>query len=160
MMIEKLKEHDIIDPKTDKVIGKIGCDLREIMDKLNELCDTVNTIQTEREAERFEIQEWIGILEATRKSVNIHEKQIDELQMKVEPEKCEAPVDPYTEQRKWIGCICRFWNDESLEDSMYGELVNIANVPHEKCPFQCGYGEWYSYCEPVKPDDPIIYKRW
>lgn len=88
-MIKKLKEHDIIDPKTDKVIGKIGCDLREIMDKLNELVDAVNTIQKEREAERFEIQEWIGILEAVRKSVNVHEKQIDELQMKLEPEKCE-----------------------------------------------------------------------
>lgn len=89
-MLEKLKEHDIIDPKTDKVIGKIGCDLREIMDKLNELVDAVNTIQKEREAEWFEIQEWIGILEAVRKSVNTHEKQIDELQMKAEPEKCET----------------------------------------------------------------------
>ena len=44
-MIKKLKEHDIIDPKTDKVIGKIGCDLREIMDKLNELVDAVNILQ-------------------------------------------------------------------------------------------------------------------
>ena len=92
-MIEKLKEHDIIDPKTDKVIGKIGCDLREIMDKLNELVDTINTIQKERESEWFEIQEWIGILEAVRKSVNVHEKQIDELQMKAEPEKCENPSE-------------------------------------------------------------------
>lgn len=92
-MIKKLKEHDIIDPKTDKVIGKIGCDLREIMDKLNEVIDAVNTIQKEREAEWFEIQEWIGILEAVRKSVNIHEKQIDELQMKVEPEKCKTPPE-------------------------------------------------------------------
>lgn len=38
--------------------------------KINELCDTINTIQKEREAERFEIQEWIGIIEAVRKSVN------------------------------------------------------------------------------------------
>lgn len=43
-MIEKLKEHDIVDPKTDKVIGKIGCDLREIMDKLNEMVDAVNEL--------------------------------------------------------------------------------------------------------------------
>ena len=58
-----------------------------IQDKINELVDAVNAIQKEREAERFEIQEWIGILEAVRKSVNVHEKQIDDLQMKVNPEK-------------------------------------------------------------------------
>lgn len=65
----------------------------EMQHKINELCDIINTIQKEREAERFEIQEWIGILEAVRQSVNIHEKQIDELQMKVEPEKCEIPAE-------------------------------------------------------------------
>ena len=101
-MLEKLKEHDIIDPKTDKVIGKIGCDLREIMDKLNELVDAVNTIQKEREAERFEIQEWIGILEAVRKSVNVHEKQIDELQAtisKMENVERSENVQPVAETR-------------------------------------------------------------
>ena len=41
-MIEKLKEHDVIDPKTGNVIGTIGCDLREIMDKLNEVIDAAN----------------------------------------------------------------------------------------------------------------------
>lgn len=51
-MIEKLKEHDIIDPKTNKVIGKIGCDLREIMDKLNELVDAVNGILAVQEEYR------------------------------------------------------------------------------------------------------------
>ena len=38
--------------------------------KINELVDAVNAIQKEREAEKFEIQEWIDILEAVRKSVN------------------------------------------------------------------------------------------
>lgn len=65
----------------------------ECLEKLNEVIDDVNAIQKEREAERFEIQAWIGILEAVRKSVNIHEKQIDELQMKLEPEKCETPAE-------------------------------------------------------------------
>ena len=48
-MIKKLKEHDVIDPKTDKIIGTIGCDLREIMDKLNEVIDAVNKLQTRPE---------------------------------------------------------------------------------------------------------------
>lgn len=46
-MIEKLKEHDVIDPKTGNVIGKIGCDLREIIDKLNEVIDAANELQTQ-----------------------------------------------------------------------------------------------------------------
>ena len=68
-------------------------DKHSLFNKINELVDAVNTIQKEREAEWFEIQEWIGILEAVRKSVNVHEKQIDELQMKVEPEKCKIPAE-------------------------------------------------------------------
>ena len=48
--------------------------------KINELVDAVNAVQKKREAERLEIQEWIGILETVRKSVDTHEKQIDELQ--------------------------------------------------------------------------------
>lgn len=161
-MIKKLKEHDIIDPKTDKVIGKIGCDLREIMDKLNELVDAVNTIQKEREAERSEIQEWIGILEAVRKSVNVHEKQIDELQMKVEPEKCETkkdikkePLDRYIKQRRWVGKLCKF------EGENYGILKEIgcSNTKHvwRDGAFRSSDGYWYNNCEPVKPDSELIY---
>lgn len=74
-------------------------DTTALVEKINELCDIINTIQKEREAERFEIQEWIGILEAVRKSVNIHEKQIDELQMKVEPKKCEIPAENATNSK-------------------------------------------------------------
>lgn len=123
--------------------------------KINELCDIINTIQKEREAERFEIQEWIGILEAVRKSVNIHEKQIDELQMKLEPEKCETPVDPYAEQRKWIGCICRFWfdNPDNTALDYLGKIQTGENGIEY-------YGketyDWFPHCEPVSED--LIYK--
>lgn len=99
-MIEKLKQvvkgfDDV--PAMPKSI--------EFFNKINELIDTINTIQNERELERFEIQEWIGIIEAVRKSVNVHEKQIDELQMKAEPEKCEAPADPYAEFTELCGAL-------------------------------------------------------
>ena len=85
-MIEKVKITTNMQPQTEleKSILRV---FNGVATKLNEIIDTVNAIQKEREAERFEIQEWIGILEAVRKSVNVHEKQIDELQMKVEPEK-------------------------------------------------------------------------
>lgn len=126
--------------------------------KINEVIDAVNTIQKEREAERFEIQEWIGILEEVRKSVNIHEKQIDELQMKLEPEKCETPVDPFAEQRKWIGKLCRFW-DTNIGENVWGILGGIDFSENEKYPYWCDQlQEQYQNCEPVKPDDAIIYK--
>lgn len=125
------------------------------LDKINELVDAVNTIQKEREAERFEIQEWIGILEAVRKSVNIHEKQIDELQMKLEPEKCE-PADPYAEQRKWIGKVCRFWNfkDGAVDIGVLKAIDNLKpTIPYIN-DIDCSY----RYCEPISLDDDIIFK--
>ena len=151
----------------------------ELANKINELVDAVNAIQKEREAERFEIQEWIGILEAVRKSVNkletmakntntvleslvqennIHEKQIDELQMKAEPEKCEAPTDPYAEQRKWIGKLCRFW-DGKEEEKVFGILTTIDSDCglSDMCPYWNDTTKnWFEHCEPVKDD--IIYK--
>ena len=124
--------------------------------KINELVDAVNAIQKEREAERFEIQEWIGILEAVRKSVNVHEKQIDELQMKLEPEKCETPVDPFAEQRQWIGCLCRFRHGLGVAPT-YGILGTIS--PDSDFPYyKKDTDTYWKYCEPVKPDDDIIYK--
>lgn len=141
--------------------------------KINELVDAVNTIQKEREAERFEIQEWIAILEAVRKSVNVHEKQIDELQMKLEPEKCEPAEngncakiaqgfknlqDPYAEQCKWIGRLCKFWNEDKT-DCEYGILEVIDDEERDNKPYWNDSSNlWFSHCEPVKPDDDIIFK--
>lgn len=146
---------------------------REVMcDKINELVDAVNTIQKEREAERFEIQEWIGILEAVRKSVNVHEKQIDELQMKVEPEKCETrsenvQSDAKTRSEnvqdptKWLGKLCKFWDgDEQMSHLCWGILYTIT--PTSPVPFCCSLGDGvtsdYEHCEPVLPTDNAIYK--
>lgn len=126
-----------------------------VLNKLNEVVDAVNIIQKEREAERFEIQEWIGILEAVRKSVNIHEKQIDELQMKLEPEKCE-PDDPYTEQRNWIGKVCKFWDNLDVNYS----LALLAKIREkDPMPFEDYRGNQWYHCEPVSLDDDIIYKK-
>lgn len=151
--------------------------------KINELVDAVNKLQEEAEnnariradhehkieefqAKDEEIAEWIDILEAVRKSVNVHEKQIDELQMKLEPEKCDIPdsddaiqevihSDPYAEQRKWIGTLCEFW-DYDGEEKWFSILEHIdKNSPYQ----YCASGDWwYKHCEPVKPDDDIIYK--
>lgn len=149
-MLEKLREQDLR-------LGYIEPE-EVLLKKINEIVDAVNTIQKEREAERFEIQEWIGILEAVRKSVNVHEKQIDELQMKLEPEKCEKPVDQYAEQQKWVGCVCRFWFDNPDNTVLdYLSKIQTGENGIEYCGKETY--NWFPHCEPVKQDDKIIYKE-
>lgn len=155
-MIEKLEKHIIGENAPGMVSLMVAPTAEQQVDKINELCDVINTIQKEREAEWFEIKEWIGILEAVRKSVNVHEKQIDKLQMKTEPEKCEPPVDSYTEQRKWIGKLC--WYKLCEEDTWkVGRLEKIQENADAGYPFVFD-GLCYKICEPVKPDDDIVYK--
>ena len=156
-MIEKLSEYKITKRDGDYINADNNTQIiNTLVCKINELVDAVNTIQKEREAERFEIQEWIGILEAVHKSVNVHEKQIDELQMKVEPEKCETPADQYSEQRKWIGKLC--WYKLCEGDTWkVGRLEKIQENADAGYPFVFD-GLCYKICEPVKPDDDIIFK--
>lgn len=97
----------------EKFDDQNGFCMGDCMDKINEVIDAVNTIQKERETEWFEIKEWIDILEAVRKSVNIHEKQIDELQMKLEPEKCKTPAENVPGPIKLYVCA---------DGSVYGNL--------------------------------------
>jgi hypothetical protein len=148
------------------------CRLRqEYGQKINELCDVINTIQKEREAEWFEIQEWIGILEAVRKSVNIHEKQIDKLQttnthiqndlyeMRHSNTKTRAEnmQDKFAEQRQWIGCVCRFWFDNP-NDTLLDYLDKIQTGKNGVEYYAKESGDWFPHCEPVLPTDNAIYK--
>ena len=131
----------------------------KVINKINELVDAVNAIQKEREAERFEIQEWIGIVCDLRSRVPVVESRVSILEEHAHPTATTEPADPYAEQRKWRGKLCKFWDDsDEPENCVYDVLYNIFDLHHEYCPFQCGNGEWYEYCEPVKPDDDIIYR--
>ena len=167
-MIEKLDRHI----KTEENGVRISCPptQADCIDKINELVDTINSIQKEREAERFEIQEWIGIIEAVRKSVNkhrklidtlveennIHEEQIDELQMKVEPEKCETSSENVQDPTKWLGKLCKFWDDNYKITKHFGILTRIDETAI--VPYEAENGFWYCACEPINPTDSIIYK--
>lgn len=92
--------------------------------------------------------------------------QIDELQMKLEAEKCDIPdgddiiqevihADPYAEQRKWIGKVCKFWDNL---DNTYSLALLVKIIEKEPMPFEDYRGNQWHHCEPVKPDDDIIYK--
>lgn len=142
-MIEKLKLYSLA-PSGFKH------DEYKVQEKINELIDIVNALVEEN---------------------NIHEEQIDELQMKLEPEKCETPAermigsiffdkiegkmnpepaDKFAEQRKWIGKLCRFW--DFVEDRCYFDTLKGIT---DKCLFIGHYGFW-EHCEPVSED--MIYK--
>ena len=84
---------------------------------------------------------------------------INAITIDVDGTKCidgsKAPADPYAEQCKWIGKLCKFW-DYDDEEKWFSMLEYIdKNSPY---PY-CASGDWwYKHCEPVKPDDDIIYK--
>ena len=66
------------------------------------------------------------------------------------------PADPYAEQCKWIGCLCRFWNfkDGAVDIGILKAIDNLKpTIPYIN-DIDCSY----AFCEPVKPTDSIIYK--
>lgn len=63
-------------------------------------------------------------------------------------------VDPYAEQRKWEGKLCWFW-DEYPEDKIV-DVLSCIDIS-DKYPY-VAHQVHYKHCEPVKPDDDIIYK--
>ena len=97
-----------------------------VLIKINELVDAVNNLQTS----------------------NAHiQKDLCEMRHP------EAKVDPYAEQRKWIGKLCKFWDDDP-NNYIFDKLKEITFAG---CYIKES-GFMYEHCEPVKPDDDIIYK--
>lgn len=54
---------------------------------------------------------------------------------------------------KLVGKLCRFY-DKPTDRKIYGLLAYMANGVFAVC----GTTRTYSYCEPVRPDDDVIYK--
>ena len=104
----------------------------KLNEKLNEVIDAVNEIMTWR----FETD--------------------DDSDWHDDPKHREQPADPYAEQRKWIGKLCRFWNFDGGKIDL-GILKSIDERKHT-IPYLNDLDCSYAYCEPVKPDDDIIYK--
>lgn len=169
-MIEKLKV--VLKPEDWKLpVDELEmCCLKNLLSKVDELVDAVNGILDYAPLEMAQKAEPKTPAEnvqpdAETRPVNVLKwirGDDDEVQRYAAVARGfknlrKEPTDPYAEQRKWIGKLCKFWNDDGILDGVqYGELVNIWDT--DDCPFQCGNGEWWEYCEPVKPDDDIIYK--
>lgn len=109
-----------------------------IINKINELVDAVNELQENQNTY------WTDIAELKK-------------ELQTRPENVQ---DRFAEQRKWVGKLCKFWFADA-EHPTFGILDFVDAGPHPE-PFHtdCGESEqgWYPHCEPVKPDDDIIYR--
>ena len=105
----------------------------DCINKINELVDAVNELQKHEEQ---------------------HLDLLTELnEMRLHQNK--APADPYAEQRKWIGKLCKFWDNL---DTNYSLAILEKIIEKEPMPFEDYRGNQWYHCEPVLPDDDIIYK--
>ena len=138
------------------MIGKVDIDYSSLLqqeygEKINELIDAANEYEEDRE----EIKAWIAIVSDLRSRVPVVESRVAILEEHAHPT-AKTPDDPYTEQRKWVGKLCRFWDDDYKTTKHIGILTRIDETAIVK--YKADNLLWYCACEPVKPDDDIIYK--
>lgn len=72
-------------------------------------------------------------------------------------EENKMPVDPYVEQRRWIGCVCRFWCDNP-DDTVLDYLDKIQTGENGIKYYGKETYDWFPHCEPILPTDNTIYK--
>ena len=103
----------------------------------NQLVDAVNHIKEEYDIQIAELERRITALD--------------------DPTYHEAETDPYAEQRKWIGKLCWY---KLCEGDVWkvGRLEELQENADAGYPFVFD-GLCYKICEPVKPDDDIIFKE-
>lgn len=105
--------------------------------KINELVDAVNELKKHEE-------QHLDLL------TQLNEMRLQNTQ--------KAEFDPYEEQRKWIGKLCRFWDDDAFitsKDWAFGILTSIdKGMQYQYC---CNVNCNFKHCEPVKPNDNAIY---
>lgn len=131
------------------------CRLRqEYGKKINEIIDGLHELKAL-------YKEHDKLFTAAIESINVHEKQIDKLQMMLEPKKCEPRPenvqDLYEIQRKWVGCVCRFWFDNP-DDTVLDYLGKIQTGEKGIEYYGKETYDWFPHCEPILPKDNAIYK--
>lgn len=126
--------------------------------KINELVDTINKLETMAKNTNT-------VLKSLVEENNIHEKQIDELQMKVDVlfsrfdmislalEKKNAR--PHKEQQDWLGHIVEYGNAD--DGFKYGILTNIDDT-FSAFPYEIDNGR-DATADCWLPDESLFYKR-
>ena len=117
----------------------------DIQEKINELIDTVNELQETCKS----CDNQIGIL-----AEQIAKIQHDNSE---KANRQENVQDKFAEQHRWLGKLCKFWDDGNT-NFICGILTSIDTVTFKEPQFVCNDEYDYEHCEPIKPDDDIIYK--
>lgn len=149
-MLEKLDVIKHTDNLYDKngFITNVACG-EIVINKINDLCDAVNELQLAKDVmfNRIDmLNNAICDMRNATENTPISKKE------KVEP------ADPYAEQRKWIGKLCKFWDNDDTQQLSYGVLTKIDTESGFGVQYCCNDEYDYDDCQPVKPDDDIIYK--
>ena len=140
-MIEKLSVQEIETSTGSEytITERIPATQEQIHDKINELVDAVNSL-------RDDCNLLMGYIAPEDKCEPAENRQ---------SAKIAHPDDPYNEQR-WVGCLCKLWTGDGLV--RYGILRGVAlNRKKTNYPYQA-LSTSFEHCEPVKPDDDIIFK--
>lgn len=153
IMIEKLNKHLASNINSCNMSQNImvACTAIEKINELVEFCNDIGNARSFLKRHEEQIKKLNDAVYESGKDIAFLRRKVLELGYK-EPE----PADPYAEQRKWIGKACWFW-DGGAKTRAFGKL-NQVDTEYNDAPFQTNFGQWYEHCEPVKPDDDIIYK--
>ena len=144
-MIEKLKtinpfDETEIDMDVNSVAGLVY-ENTPLVQKINELVDAVNALVYEYDKD----SDWYD-----------GQTRPENVQPDAES-RPENVQDKFAEQRKWVGKVCWFWDDDNTNSSC-GILTSIDTEIFKEPQFVCNDEYDYEHCEPVKPEDNIIYK--
>ena len=126
--------------------------------KINELVDAVNEfhkILHDVIKESAENMSWVNTLQDTVLELRAKVKEIDKKPIENPTVSKMENVDPYAEQRKWIGKLCWFW-DFKRANAIIGVLTDFET---DNPQFRKDGMGWYQCCDPVKPNDDIIYQK-
>lgn len=120
-------------------------DTTALVGKINELADAVNVLQ-----ESMDLVQSTLVAEPDTPAENVQPDA------ESRPENVQ---DKFAEQRRWIGKLCKFWDEDAFvtsHDWAFGMLTSIdKGMQYQFC---CNENCNFKHCEPVKPDDDIIYK--
>lgn len=98
-----------------------------------------------------------SIVTIMAKNANVAEDTTNSKMENVAEDSQSAKIaqDAFAEQRKWIGKLCWFWDDDKKDGSY--DVLGYIKEGWEHCYVRKGHYFAYKHCEPVKPDSELIY---
>lgn len=119
---------------------KITASDTAIILKINELVDTVNSLRDDCNL----LMGYIAPEDGSRPTVA----------------KNASVTESSQEEYNWVGCLCELWSGNS-KNHRYGILRGLAKNTYKGHKIIHKYQALsmsFEHCEPIKPDDDIIYK--